>query len=126
MVEEEKFEDYEDEFDEPDETLLPPLPKKQQKPERRPETRYEEEEEDEEPKRKPGRPTGRDTTGKFLPKEQERQERRTQPTEPPAKATPPQYVAVPRVVPIETMLNELYDGQQEIKQTLLAIMEKLG
>jgi len=125
MVEEEKFEDYEDEFDEPDETLLPPLPKKQQKPERRPETRYEEEEEDEEPKRKPGRPTGRDTTGKFLPKEQERQERRTQPTEP-AKATPPQYVAVPRVVPIETMLNELYDGQQEIKQTLLAIMEKLG
>jgi len=37
----------------------------------------------------------------------------------------PQYVAVPRAVPVETMLNELYDGQQEIRQILLAIVEKL-
>ena len=37
----------------------------------------------------------------------------------------PQYVAVPRAVPVETMINELYDGQQEIKQILMAILEKI-
>ena len=37
----------------------------------------------------------------------------------------PQYVAVPRAVSMEVMINELYDGQQEIKQILSAILEKL-
>jgi hypothetical protein len=37
----------------------------------------------------------------------------------------PQYVAVPRAVPVETMLNELYDSQQEMRQILLTILEKL-
>jgi len=37
----------------------------------------------------------------------------------------PQYVAVPRAVSTETMLNELYDGQQEMRQVLMAILEKL-
>jgi len=30
-------------------------------------------------------------------------------------------VAIPRVVSVETMLNELYDGQQEMKQAILEI-----
>jgi hypothetical protein len=47
--------------------------------------------------------------------------------EPKVKAKPePQYVGVPRAVPIETMINEIYDGQQEIKQVLMVILEKLN
>lgn len=36
-----------------------------------------------------------------------------------------EVVAIPRVVSVEEMLNELYTGQQEIKQALYAIFEKL-
>jgi hypothetical protein len=38
----------------------------------------------------------------------------------------PQYVAIPRAVSIEAMLNEIYDGQQEMKQILNAILERIG
>jgi len=52
-----------------------------------------------------------------------------EPAEEPAEVeeaqTPTQYVPVPRAVPIETMINELYDGQQEIKQALMAILDKI-
>jgi ASC-1-like (ASCH) protein len=37
----------------------------------------------------------------------------------------PQMVAVPRVVSMEMMLNEIYDGQQEIKQALLSVIAGL-
>ena len=46
--------------------------------------------------------------------------------EPEAKPQAPQYVQVPRAVPIETMLNEIFDGQQELKQILVAIYQKLN
>lgn len=32
--------------------------------------------------------------------------------------------AEPRTIPIETMLDEIYRGQQEIKEALLQIIEK--
>ena len=44
------------------------------------------------------------------------------------KAEPPkepQMIAVPRAVSVETMFNEIYDGQQEIRQMLMAILERL-
>jgi len=31
----------------------------------------------------------------------------------------PRYIAVPRAVPMETMLNEIYDSQQRIEQALM-------
>ena len=37
----------------------------------------------------------------------------------------PQYVAIPRAVPMETMLNEIYDAQQEIKQMLMSFLDKI-
>lgn len=46
---------------------------------------------------------------------EEEEEEPIQQLQEPAKEEP-KYVAVPRVVPIETMVNELYDGQQELKQ----------
>ena len=37
----------------------------------------------------------------------------------------PAVVAVPRVVPMSTMVNEIYDNQQRQEQLLLAILEAL-
>ena len=44
---------------------------------------------------------------------------------PQPQPTQPEYIAVPRVVPASTMLNEIYDGQQEMKQILMALLEKV-
>jgi len=49
----------------------------------------------------------------------------TVPEEPVTQPTQPQYVGVPRVVSIEEMLNTLYDGQQEVKQAMAMILEKI-
>ena len=46
--------------------------------------------------------------------------------EAPVQQIEPQYVAVPRVVSMETMLNEIYDSQQEIRQALIAVLNKLN
>ena len=49
-----------------------------------------------------------------------------EPPEPKQPVEPEQkFVAVPRAVPLESMVNEIYDSNQEIKQALVAILEKL-
>jgi hypothetical protein len=68
-------------------------------------------------------PLGKRPAKYEAPKE-EAEEEEEKPEVKPVQA-PPQYVAVPRAVPVETMLNELYDGQQEMRQVLMAILEKL-
>lgn len=40
------------------------------------------------------------------------------------KEKAPEVIAVPRVVSIEAMLNEIYDRQQEIIQALTLILER--
>ena len=62
---------------------------------------------------------------KSVPKKPAKQELKSEEQIQEEMPTQPQYVAVPRAVPVETMINELYDGQQEIKQILMAILEKL-
>jgi len=57
--------------------------------------------------------------------EVEEEEVQTVSEEPVAQQTQPQYVGVPRVVSIEEMLNNLYDGQQEMKQALAMVLEKI-
>lgn len=37
----------------------------------------------------------------------------------------PQVYAVPRAVSVEEMFNQIYDGQQEIKQLLLGFIEAI-
>ena len=79
----------------------------------------------------PGSRKQPEVKAKSLPAKKVEQKQEPKVEEAPQEAQP-QYVAVPRAVPIETMLNELYDGQQElrqgqqeIKQVILAILEKL-
>jgi hypothetical protein len=76
---------------------------------------------EEEPEQKPvaKKPVGR--PAKYeAPRETPAPAPRAQPVQP-----QPQYVAVPRAISVEAMLNELYDGQQEMRQALMAILEKL-
>lgn len=85
----------------------------------------EQDEEEEEPEEKPKKKVDKKfmkAIKKEVAKEVERDEDEEKPTEKP-KAVEPQVVAVPRAVSIETMFNELYDGQQEIKQLLMAWMQ---
>ena len=43
----------------------------------------------------------------------------------PVQEQQPQVVAIPRAVPVETMLNEIYDGQQEMRQSVEEIKQAL-
>lgn len=65
----------------------------------------------------------RDNKGQFQKAIQPAQPQRVQPIQSspqPAQPTQePQYIPVPRVVPTETMLNEIYDSLQEIKAFLI-------
>ena len=103
MVEEEELEEFDDDLglglDEPVATNVPIIPGSEKV---------------ERPKSVPKKPAKQE-----LKAEEQIQEEIEMPQ------AQPQYVAVPRAVPVETMINELYDGQQEIKQILMAILEKL-
>lgn len=101
MVEkEEDFEEFDEDEDE-DEVVEKPRPVEVEAPEAKPR----------------GRPK------KETPKEAPVEEKIDEPIEPVAPRT--QYVPIPRAVPIETMINELYDGQQEIKQLIIAVLSLL-
>lgn len=99
------MEEKEEEFEEYDE------PKEQERPREQPEER-----------KRLGRPLKYPESTKQ--EESEYKKVRTKQEEPTDKP-PIQYVGVPRAVSIETMINDIYDGQQEIKQALMTILEKL-
>ena len=87
-VEEDEFEDYEDEEEE-EEKPLPPMPT-------------------------PKKPIAKQPM-QFERKQKKPIEEIEQEVEQP---TQQQIIAIPRAVPIETMINEIYDILQEIRQTL--------
>jgi hypothetical protein len=70
-------------------------------------------------------PLGKRPAKYEAPKEEAEEKEEKPEVKPVQEQAQPQYVAVPRAVPVETMLNELYDGQQEMRQVLMAILEKL-
>lgn len=94
--EEEELEEFIEDDEDSDEEELPKLPAKKSRVE-----------EDEPPQKKAFNEAIRKVEKKPEPVQQ------------------PQYVAVPRVVSIEAMVNELYDTQQEMRQILTAILEKI-
>jgi len=42
-----------------------------------------------------------------------------------AQQSQPQYIAIPRAVPVESMINEIYDSLQEIKANLMQILKEM-
>ena len=74
-------------------------------------SREEEEEEFEEPED--------EFDDKPKPKQQQAQQPKQQQPQPQAQQSEPQYIAVPRVVSVEDMFNEIYNGLQRIEQILM-------
>jgi len=77
--------------------------------------------------RKTGRPPAKSPNNQLVPspaaeaKIREREARAKQEKQ----EAQPQVYAVPRVVPMATMVNEIYDQQQRHEQLLVAILEAL-
>ena len=77
-----------------------------------------------EPPRRGGRPPAKSPNSQLVPTPAA-EAKMKKAAEEAAEQEQPRVIAVPRVVPMSTMVNEIYDTQQRHEQLLLAILEAL-